>query len=121
MAFGILQSVLFAVRVEVWASGFEIGRIALGVLVDVDAVFAGREVVKPELEAYARSLRRHDDRAYGFTLRVLEFDYGFGGAGKRGEGQDCGEGDEGESKMFHAGDYSESRTNSLASAPLGHA
>jgi len=36
-------------------------------------------------------------------LRVLEFDYGFGGAGKGGHGQDYGEGDESESKMFHAG------------------
>ena len=103
MAFGTLQSVLLALGVEVWTCGFEIGSIALGVLVDVDTVIAGREVVEVELEADARSFRRHDDRAYGFTLRVLEFDYGFGGAGKGGDGQDYGEGDEGESKMFHAG------------------
>ena len=57
MAFGILESVLLAVGVEVRARGFEVGGIALGVLVEVDAVFAGREIVELELEAYARSLR----------------------------------------------------------------
>ncbi len=61
MAFGTLQSVLLAVGVEVWTCGFEIGSIALGVLVNVDTVVAGREVVEVELEADARSFRRHDD------------------------------------------------------------
>src|SRR5271170_4182560 len=51
MAFGVLQSVLLAVGIEVRACGFKIGSIALGVLVDVDAVLAGREVVKSKLEA----------------------------------------------------------------------
>jgi hypothetical protein len=36
-------------------------------------------------------------------LRILEFDYGFGSAGKSGHDQDYGEGEERESKMFHAG------------------
>src|SRR5580700_882457 len=97
MAIGAVQSVLLAVGVEVRTRGFEIGSIALGVLVDVDTVVAGREVVKLELEGDTRSFRHHDDRAYGFALRVLEFDHGFGGAGKGSDGQDDGEGDEGES------------------------
>jgi len=42
--------VLLAVRVEMRARGFEIGSIALGVLVDVDTVLTRREVVEMELQ-----------------------------------------------------------------------
>ena len=43
------------------------------------------------------------DGAYVLALGVFEFDFGFGCAGKRGEGYKHGEGDRGEGKMFHAG------------------
>ena len=44
----------------------------------------------------------HGNRTDGLALGVLDFDHGFGGAGKR-DGQDYCEGDEGESEMFHGG------------------
>jgi hypothetical protein len=51
MAFGILEAVLLALGIEVRAGGFEVGRIALRILMKVDGVLAGRQVVKMKLEA----------------------------------------------------------------------
>ena len=51
VAFGILQAVLFAVGIEMRAGGFEVGGIALGILMEVDGVLAGRKTVKMKLEA----------------------------------------------------------------------
>ena len=58
VALGIFESVLFAVRIEMRAGGFEVGCIALRVLMEVDGMLAGREIVQVELEADAGSLRR---------------------------------------------------------------
>jgi hypothetical protein len=55
------------------AGGFEVGAIALGILMEVDGVFAGREAVEMKLKGHARSLLGENDRAYGFALRVFEF------------------------------------------------
>ena len=86
VAFGIVEAVPFIVGIEMRAGGFEIGRIALGVLVEVDGVLAGRKIVQVKLEADAWSLLRDGDGADGLALGVLEFDLDFGGAGERGEG-----------------------------------
>ena len=53
MAFGIFQPMLFIVRIEMWASRFEIRRIALCVLVDVDGMLSGRQIVQVELDHHA--------------------------------------------------------------------
>jgi len=53
VAFGIIESVLLAIGIEMRAGGFEVGRIALRVLVEVDGVLAGRQVVKMKLEGNA--------------------------------------------------------------------
>ena len=82
MAFGVLQAVLLGVGIEMRAGGFEVGGVALGVLMKVDAMFAGREIVKAELEADPRSLLPQNDRADIFALGVLDVDLGFGCAGK---------------------------------------
>jgi len=107
VAFGIIESVLLALRIEMRTGGFEIGRIALGVLMEVDGVLAGRQVVEMEFEFNARSVIPEDHPADALALGVLEFDYGFGGAGEReknhgGQGGDCGEG-----YGLHAGNYNE--------------
>jgi hypothetical protein len=52
VAFGILQPVLLALGIKVRAGRLEIGGIALGVLMDVDAVLAGWKIVQAELEDY---------------------------------------------------------------------
>ena len=51
VAFGIFQTVLFPIRIEMRAGGFEIRRIARRILMEVDGVFAGRKTVKLQLEA----------------------------------------------------------------------
>ena len=84
MTLGVIESVFFAVGIEVRTGGFEVGAIALGILMEVDGVFARRKAVEMKLKRDTGSLRRENDRAYGFTLRVFEFYRGFGGAGQRG-------------------------------------
>ena len=51
MAFGILQAVLLGVGIEMRAGGFEVGGIALGILMKVDSVLAGWEAVQAKLES----------------------------------------------------------------------
>ena len=50
VAFGILQAVLLAIGIEMRAGRLEVGGIALGVLVEVDGVLAGREIVQVKLK-----------------------------------------------------------------------
>jgi hypothetical protein len=107
MAFGILQSVLFGVGIEVRAGGFEVGGFALGILVNVNGVFAGRKIMEVELEAGASCVIPNKDRAYGFALSVLEFDFSFGCAGKSENCQSDDRGERGKGYRFHAGNYSQ--------------
>jgi len=103
MPIGILKTMLLAFRIEMRASRFEIRGIALGILMKVNGVLAGRKVVKMQFKADARSLCRQDNGANGFALGVLEFDFGFGRAGKSCHYQNDGESNERQSERFHAG------------------
>ena len=109
MALGIVESVLLAFGIEMRTGGFEVGAVALRILMEVDRMFTGRKAVKVKLKGDTGSLGRENDRSYGFALRVFEFYNGFGGAGQRGENQHSGQRDEVELWMFHAGNYSEKR------------
>ena len=82
MAFGIVESVLLAVGIEMRARGLEVWTIAFGILMKVDRVFAGREIMKVQLDDYTRSVWRQDDRAYGLAISVLHLDLGFSRARK---------------------------------------
>lgn len=53
VAFGIIQSVLLGFGIEMRTGGFEIGGIALGVLMKVDGMLAEGKIVKVKLEADA--------------------------------------------------------------------
>jgi hypothetical protein len=105
VAFRIFESVLLALRIEMSAGGLEVGTVALGSLMKVDGVLAGRQIVKMKLQGDALSLLPYEDVSDSFALGVFEFDLGFGGAGKRGGKQNGGEGDEEKSKVVHAGNY----------------
>jgi hypothetical protein len=83
VAVGIFQAVLLVFGIEVRAGRFEVGGLALGVLMKVDGVLTGRQIMKSKLEADAGSLLPQGDRPDGFALSVLEFDFGLGGAGER--------------------------------------
>ena len=85
VAFGILQAVLLTFRIEMRAGGLEIGGVALGILMKVDSMLAGRKIVKVQLERDALSVLRHDDGACGLTVGVFDCDFGLGCAGKRGD------------------------------------
>src|ERR1700676_2854674 len=50
MAFGIVESVLFGFGIEVRTGGFEIRRIAFGILMKVNSVLARGKAVKMQLE-----------------------------------------------------------------------
>jgi hypothetical protein len=71
---GILEAVLLAVGVEMGASRFEIRRFALGILVDVNGVFAGWQVlqVQLDLDAFTSGLERRCP--YTFAFGVLKND-----------------------------------------------
>jgi hypothetical protein len=86
MAFRILESMLFAVGIEVRAGRLEIRSIAFRVLMKVDGVLAERKIVQLQLEGDAGAFCRQSDGADVFSLGILEVDFGFGGAGKRGYG-----------------------------------
>src|SRR5258708_14352000 len=70
--------------VEVWALGFEVGRVALGVLMDVQGMLARRQTLDVQLDLYAmRSFGKHGG-SDALTLGVLDFDgnrFRRGGAG----------------------------------------
>ncbi len=53
MAFGVVESMLLVFGIEMRAGGFEVGRIALGILMKVDGVLAGRQIVEMQFEADA--------------------------------------------------------------------
>src|SRR5258707_4530677 len=60
--------------VEVWARGFEVGRVALGVLMDVQGMLARRQTLDVQLDLYAmRSFGKHGG-SDALTLGVLDFD-----------------------------------------------
>ena len=72
VAVGTVKAVLFAVRIKVRACGFEIGRVAFRVLMEVDCVFARREIFEVELQAYSAFLVFIEDHgADAFPLRVF--------------------------------------------------
>ena len=95
VALGIFQTVLFPLGIEMRAGRFEIRCIAFGILMEMNGVLAGGKTVKMKLEADTWSLLRKHDCADGLALCVLEFNFGFGGAGERGDGQNHRECDRG--------------------------
>lgn len=82
VAIGTVEAVLLAPGIEMSAGGFEVRGIALGILVKVDGVLAGRQVVKVKLEADSGFFIPQHDCANGFALRIFEFDFCFGGCGE---------------------------------------
>lgn len=85
MTFGILEAVLLAIGIEVRAGGFEVRAVAFGILVKVDSVLAGREIVKIKLEGDSGPVLRDDDGARGLTIGVFNSDLRFGCAWNCGD------------------------------------
>ena len=56
MALGVLKTMLPAGGIEVGPGRFEVGRIALGILMEVHRVLAGRQVVERQLYFHTNSV-----------------------------------------------------------------
>src|SRR5947209_4830257 len=73
MAFWILQTVLFAVRIEVAARGLEVGTVALGILMNMDGVLSRRQILQVELDLDTFLARRgHRRGTRVLSLSVLQ-------------------------------------------------
>src|ERR1019366_5851761 len=68
MAAGIEHAVLLVVRIEMRTGRLEVGRIALGVLMEVQRVLAGRQVLYVELDFDAFARRVDSSRADAIAL-----------------------------------------------------
>jgi len=72
VAIGIVKTVFFAVWIKVRAGGFEIGRVAFRILMEMDRVFARRKIFEIKLQAHAAFLVFiQDHSADAFPLGVL--------------------------------------------------
>ncbi len=101
MAFGILEAVLLAIGIEVRSGRLEVGRLALGVLMEMDRVVAGGKVLDADFHADAGSGVPENGGADDLALRVLELNQNLGGTGRsKGDNEEC----EGEQAGgFHGG------------------
>lgn len=82
VAVWILPAVLLAVGIEMWAGRFEVRRITLGILVNVNRMLAGRQSVEVGLNPH-RALPVPKDRgANAVALGILQFNVRLGGSGK---------------------------------------
>ena len=105
MTFGILQAVLLVVRIEMRAGRFEIWRVTLWILVDVDGVLSGRQIVQVELHDHAIALV-HERGTYALALSVFQFDHNLRSARQRQSKDGDKQHGEKRSMDFHSGYYS---------------
>ena len=86
MAFGTLQAVLLAVWIEVRPRGLEVGTIALGILMEVNSVFARSQVMHFYIERDALgSALRQGNRSHVLALGIFHLNHSFGCADERAE------------------------------------
>ena len=53
MAFRVLQAMLLPLWIKVWACGLEVRRIAFCVLMKMDSMFSGRQILSVQLNGYS--------------------------------------------------------------------
>lgn len=85
-AIGILQSVVLANGIKVTASGFEVGRFATGLLVNVNGVLAWGQIHQIQLDFDARAGFRDGGGADGSAFRVFQFHFLAGSTKGQGGG-----------------------------------
>jgi hypothetical protein len=82
VALRTLQSMFLSVRIEMRPSRLEVRGVALRVLVKVDAMFAGRQILKIKLHAYCPGPGFPENRcADTVALGVLELNHSLGRTG----------------------------------------
>ncbi len=85
VALRILQSMFLSVRIEMRPGRLEVGGVAFRILMKMDGMLAGRQILKIEIHFHSFSTGPHNRRANGFALGVLELNHNFGrtGGGER--------------------------------------
>jgi len=83
MAVGIFEAVLFAVGVEMRSGGLEVRCIAFGVLMEMQRVLAGRQVLQVELDRHAGLCGLQRGGADALAFGVLEFDNALRAGGEK--------------------------------------
>jgi len=81
VAFRIIQSMLFSVGIEMRPGGLEVRSIATRVLMEVDGMFAGREIHQVDFQPYSGRMGPKNCGAHGVALGIFELNYNFSGAG----------------------------------------
>src|SRR3954453_7699020 len=89
VALRILQAMLLTLRIEMRASGLEIRRITLRLLMEVQSMLSRRQAVEAQLHGHARrcSLARQHRCPYAFTRSIFQFDHGLGRGCERQRGK----------------------------------
>lgn len=72
VAFGIFQSMLFAIGIEMRACGLKVRRLTLCVLMKMDSVFAGRQILDVDFDADAWAGLPENCAARYLALSILE-------------------------------------------------
>jgi len=117
VTFRILQSMLFPVRIEMRPGRLEVRGIATRILMKVDGMFAGRQMLEIDFHPYSGGVFPNDRGPHGIALSILELNHSLGGTG-RGERQHD-QGDWEQTAGFHGTDYSESGWELRGSVSLG--
>jgi len=78
VTFRILQSMFLAIGIEVASRGFEVGGLALCILMKMDGMFAGWKILEIDFHPDARAGFPKNGRAYDFALGIFELNQNLG-------------------------------------------
>ena len=108
MTFWIFQAVLLAIGIEMRPRRFEVRSFALGVLMKVNGVVAGRQILQIDIHFHpTRLLFRQSDSAYALALSVIEVNHSLGQARGGESSQSQRESKSKREGVFHGRDYSQ--------------
>src|ERR1700694_3948317 len=75
VAFGILQSILLAIGIEMGSRGLEVRGIALRVLMKVDGVYAGGQILEIEIHSDSGGGFPQNRSTHSLALGILKVNY----------------------------------------------
>src|SRR5580700_3210608 len=104
VAFRIIQSMLFPVRIEMRSGRLEVRSVATCVLMEMDGMFAGGQVHEIDLHPYPGGVLPKSRGAHRVALGIVELNHNFR---RTGRGERHHEQCEREQAGFHGGNYSE--------------
>ncbi len=90
-ALWVPQSMFLVVRIEVRACGLEVRHVAFWILMNMDGVLAGGEIIEIQPDLHTLLLRRQGCGAHTFAIPILQMDNFFAAFG-RAHQRDCADG-----------------------------